>query len=72
MEESVCDSRLRAYMQTQIERLNRSSGDLAAVERFELLPRPLSSECGELTATLELRRQVVAERYRELIRRMYA
>jgi long-chain acyl-CoA synthetase len=72
MEELVCDARLRAYMQTQLERLNRSSGDLAAVERFELLPRPLSAERGELTATLELRRHVVAERHRELIRRMYA
>ncbi|MEB3179602.1 MAG: long-chain fatty acid--CoA ligase, partial [Nostocaceae cyanobacterium] len=39
---------------------------------FELIKEPFTMENGLLTQTLKIRRNVVAERYRDLIARMFA
>ncbi|MCP4901893.1 MAG: long-chain fatty acid--CoA ligase [bacterium] len=56
------------------ERLEAQSIDLAHYERikkFTLLSRELTIESGELTPTLKIRRQVVEDRFAELIEAMY-
>jgi long-chain acyl-CoA synthetase len=50
------------------------TGDLAQYEkikRITLLPQEFSQETGELTPTMKVKRRVIAEKYRELIDRMY-
>lgn len=42
------------------------------VKRFTLVARQFSMQAGEITPTLKVRRRVIAEKYRELIERMYA
>jgi long-chain acyl-CoA synthetase len=49
--------------------------ELARVEQvraFRVLPRPFSTETGELTPTLKLKRRVIDERYAAEIEEMYA
>ncbi|MCP4572818.1 MAG: long-chain fatty acid--CoA ligase [bacterium] len=41
------------------------------VKRFTLVARQFSMAAGEITPTLKIRRRVVAEKYREIIDRMY-
>ncbi|HPF69433.1 MAG TPA: long-chain fatty acid--CoA ligase [Candidatus Krumholzibacteria bacterium] len=41
------------------------------IRRFTLVARQFSMQAGEITPTLKVRRKVIAERYRELIERMY-
>lgn len=54
--------------------LNEKGGDLAdheKVRNFAILPAELSIERGELTATLKIKRSIVAQHYKELIEGLY-
>jgi len=56
------------------ERIRNQSRELAPFEkirRFTLVARQFTQQAGEITPTLKIRRKVVAEKYRELIERMY-
>jgi long-chain acyl-CoA synthetase len=55
-------------------RIDSHSAELAAYERirrFTLLAEAFTQEAGELTPTLKVKRQVIAEKYKEVIDRMY-
>ena len=41
------------------------------IKRYTLLPEPFSMETGELTNTLKVKRKVVAEKYKDIIDKMY-
>jgi long-chain acyl-CoA synthetase len=71
---------MAALLQTQeIQRLirgeiNQYSSDLADFERvrmFTLMAEEFSEESGEMTPTLKLKRQVIMEKYKAAIERMY-
>jgi len=51
---------------------NQSVSQAESIKKWALLPRELSVEGGELTATLKTKRPVVAERYHDLIESLYA
>lgn len=56
------------------QRIEKQTADLAPYEqikRFTLLTEAFSIENGELTNTLKIRRRIVADRYAEVIDRMY-
>lgn len=56
------------------QRIDAHSSELAGYEkirRFTLLDRAFTQEAGELTPTLKTKRQVIAEKYREVVDRMY-
>lgn len=56
-------------------RLKEKTQDLAPYEQikyFSFLPQELSVAAGELTPTMKVKRKVVAEKYRDLIEKMYA
>jgi long-chain acyl-CoA synthetase len=42
------------------------------VKKFEILPQDLSQEGGELTPTLKVKRNVVAEKYDDEIEALYS
>jgi long-chain acyl-CoA synthetase len=42
------------------------------VKKFEILPQDLSQETGELTPTMKVKRNVVAEKYEKDVDALYA
>jgi len=63
--------RIRQIVQGHIDRLCDTLAPFEAIKRFALLPTPLGAEQGELTPTLKVRREVVAEHYADLLRELY-
>lgn len=65
------EPRIAEELRRGIETINQRFARVENVRDFRLLPVRLSSERGELTPTLKVKRRVVAERYAELIEEMY-
>ncbi|MBP7680528.1 MAG: long-chain fatty acid--CoA ligase [Deltaproteobacteria bacterium] len=65
--------KLRDYLEDQIERqCNGKVARYQTIKKFEVLPAEFSVEGGELTATMKLRRNVIADKYSAVIERFYA
>jgi fatty-acyl-CoA synthase len=61
-----------ALYQAELDRANEGLAHFEQIKKFALLERELTQESGELTPTLKVRRRVVAERYADVIQRLYA
>jgi len=70
-EEWIADDRLREIVQAEIDRVNEGSERYEQIRRFELLPRELTLDDGELTPTLKVKRRVIHERYAAILERLY-
>jgi len=68
---AVCPH-LRAHLEREVKRVNRSLARFESVRRFELLAGEFSIEGGELTPTLKLRRNVIETKYAAEIERIYS
>ena len=55
----------------RIREQGRTLAPFEKIRRFTLVARQFSMAAGEITPTLKVRRKVIAEKYRELIERMY-
>jgi long-chain acyl-CoA synthetase len=55
----------------EVEELNAGFAQYEQIKKFELLPKEWTMDTGELTATLKLRRKIIAEKYKEQIERIY-
>jgi long-chain acyl-CoA synthetase len=66
------DPGLHAALGEAIERVNTRHSHAEAIRRWRVLPRELTLAGGELTPTLKVKRNVVLERWAELIAEMYA
>lgn len=55
----------------EVDALNKSLGDYERVMRFELLPADFSAEKGEVTSTMKIRRNVIAEHYKTQIETLF-
>ncbi len=62
---------VRKFFQAEIDRLNGGLASWESIKRFEILPRDLSEEAGELTASLKVKRKFCMEKYGDLIEGMY-
>lgn len=67
----LSDQRIMDMMARRIDRLQRKFAHYEQVKRFTLLPSPFTMAKDELTNTLKVRRQVVAEHYADVIDSMY-
>ncbi len=71
-EELVAHPEVRALYESVVEELNRNLARFEKLKRVLLVGDEFSAENGTLTASMKLRRRVVAERYRQQIEEMYA
>lgn len=67
----VAQPEARALIQAELDRVNQDLAPFEKIKKFALLERELSQEAGELTPTLKVRRRIVAERFAEVIERLY-
>jgi long-chain acyl-CoA synthetase len=70
---TLCEeSSVRDMIAEQVERANRHYAPVEQVKRFAILPHDLTQETGELTPTLKVKRNVVAEKYADVLDALYA
>ncbi|UGT42345.1 long-chain fatty acid--CoA ligase [Nocardia yamanashiensis] len=65
------DAALRAEVQLAIDDANSAVSHAESIKKFVILDRDLTEESGELTATLKVKRHIVAERFADAIEGMY-
>jgi long-chain acyl-CoA synthetase len=63
---------VREALQGHVEKINKKFTRVEQVKKFEILPRDLSQEGGELTPTLKVKRAIVAKKYEPQIEALYA
>jgi long-chain acyl-CoA synthetase len=66
------ESSVRDMIGEQVERANRRYAPVEQVKRFAILPHDLTQETGELTPTLKVKRNIVAEKYADVLDALYA
>jgi len=62
---------MRAAVQATVDAVNATVGPVEQVKHFEILPDDLSQESGELTPTLKVKRNVVAEKFAPVVDAIY-
>jgi long-chain acyl-CoA synthetase len=62
----------RAKVQAVVDDVNAMVGPVEQIKRFEILPHDLSQETGELTPTLKVKRNVIWDKYADVIDSVYA
>lgn len=67
----VEDSRVVEAIRSAVEQFNTHVAPYETIKQYALLADDFSIERGELTPTLKLKRRVVAERYAQLLDRLY-
>ncbi|HEX3292964.1 MAG TPA: AMP-dependent synthetase/ligase [Solirubrobacterales bacterium] len=63
---------MRRLLQEHLDHVNEKFARVEQVKKFEILPQDLSQEGGELTPTLKVKRNVVAEKYEREVDSLYA
>jgi long-chain acyl-CoA synthetase len=71
-EARAADKRLRGAIEEHIDEVNQKFARVEQVKRFAILPHDLSQEGGELTPTMKVKRNVVADKYAGEIEALYA
>ena len=71
-EELVKNEKIKAKLMREIEEGNQDFAKWETVKKIEILCKDWTIETGELTPTLKMKRNVIMEKYRELIDGIYA
>ncbi len=66
------DATVREMVQQEIDRANTKYAQVEQVKKFAILDRDLSQATGELTPTLKVKRNVVNEKYADVIDALYS
>jgi long-chain acyl-CoA synthetase len=62
---------MRAEVQRTVDAVNSTVGPVEQIKYFEILPHDLSQETGELTPTLKVKRNVVADKFADVVDALY-
>jgi long-chain acyl-CoA synthetase len=62
---------MKADVQKVVDEVNSHVGNVEQIKRFEILPHDLSQETGELTPTLKVKRNVVHDKFADVIDAIY-
>jgi long-chain acyl-CoA synthetase len=62
---------MRAEVQKVVDEVNSKVGRVEQIKKFKILPHDLSQETGELTPTLKVKRNIVADKYEADIEALY-
>ena len=63
---------VHASIQAHLDQINQKFARVEQVKKFEILPQDLSQEGGELTPTMKIKRNVVADKYAGEIESLYS
>ena len=63
---------IRELIEGEVERVNAGYANVEQVKRFAILECDLSQAGGELTPTLKVKRNIVEEKYAEILDSLYA
>jgi long-chain acyl-CoA synthetase len=63
---------MRAELQTAVDEVNSHVGRVEQIKKFEILPHDFSQETGEMTPSLKVKRNVVNDKYADIVDRVYA
>ena len=66
------NEKVREEVQKAIDDVNSHVGPVEQIKRFEILDHDLSQETGELTPTLKVKRNVVHEKFADVVDRIYS
>ncbi len=62
---------IRTQIQNSVDELNQKFSNPEQVKKFNILPRDLTIDDGELTPTLKIRRKQINQNWRDIIESMY-
>ncbi|MDX2086265.1 MAG: long-chain fatty acid--CoA ligase [Kofleriaceae bacterium] len=65
------DPEVKAMLTPYFEEVNRSLAKYETVKQFQILPKDLTVDAGELTPSLKVKRKVVEKKYANLLDKMY-
>jgi long-chain acyl-CoA synthetase len=65
------NEKVRALVQEAVDKVNQKVARVEEVKKFTILPHDLTQETGELTPTLKVKRNVVNEKYADVLESMY-
>ena len=72
LEALASNDAVRASIQAHLDQVNQKFARVEQVKKFEILPQDLSQESGELTPTMKVKRNVVADKHAAEIEKLYA
>ncbi|MFC3998730.1 AMP-dependent synthetase/ligase [Nocardiopsis sediminis] len=70
--DNLADADLHAAVQEAVDDANKAVSRAESVRKFTILPHDFSEDGGEMTASLKVKRHVVAQRYRKEIEEIYS
>jgi long-chain acyl-CoA synthetase len=69
--DAINHPRVLALYRELVESFNKYFNHVEQIKKFELLPEEWSIDSGEMTPKLSLKRKIIMEKYKEMIKRIY-
>jgi long-chain acyl-CoA synthetase len=67
----INNKEIQALFKDKIKIVQKENPEYLKIKKIRLLPEKLSIETGEMTPTLKVKRNIISEKYRDLISEMY-
>jgi long-chain acyl-CoA synthetase len=67
----AASDQMRATVQETVDAVNATVGPVEQIKYFEILPHDLTQETGELTPTLKVKRNVVSDKFADVVDSIY-
>ena len=71
VKELLTNEKVYAAVDADVQNLTKDLARFEQIKKFTLMPKEFTIEDGELTPTLKVKRKVVAEKYADVIDKMY-